>query len=190
MILAEGGLNGEAEVLQKYLKLRLKIYLTLRRNMKWLNRLFDSRIKEEIVFLPIQVILFAGFFPKKEIALRIQYDTLQPVKITEAGKLNYEVTLTTDTDTIRLSVQNKEWSEFRSAETAAAGNSFLNVGVFPAAGKGWKSINWHRQNLDNTFSLLQNLPQYEVSWQNQTGNQEGLPHEAKYIQDTNHSHTA
>ena len=166
MILAEGGLNGEAEVLQKYLKLRLKIYLTLRRNMKWLNRLFDSRIKEEIVFLPIQVILFAGFFPKKEIALRIQYDTLQPVKITEAGKLNYEVTVTTDTDIIRLSVQNKEWSEFRSAGTAAAGNSFLNVGAF-AASKSWQSINWHRQNLDNTFSLLQNLSQYQTSLQSQ-----------------------
>lgn len=53
-------MNGEAEVLQKYLKLRLKIYLTLRRNIKWLNRLFDSRI-----FLTINAVLgflFLGFF--------------------------------------------------------------------------------------------------------------------------------
>ncbi len=116
--------------------------------------------EEEIVFLPIQVIFFAGMYPKKEIALRIPYDTLRSVKITEVSKLNYEVTFTTDTDTIRLSVQKKEWSEFRSAGTIATGNSFLNVGVLAAATESWKSINWHRQNLDNTFSLLQNLPQY------------------------------
>lgn len=116
--------------------------------------------EEEIVFLPLQAIFFAGLFPKKEIALRIPYDTLQPVKITEVNKLNYEVTFTTDTDTIRLSVQKKEWSEFRSSGTVAAGNSFLNVGALATASKDWKSINWHRQNLDNTFSLLQNLPQY------------------------------
>ncbi len=116
--------------------------------------------EEEIVFLPLRTIFFAGMFPKKEIALRIPYDTLRPVKITEVSKLNYEVTFTTDTDTIRLSVQKKEWSEFRSAGTIATGNSFLNVGVLAAATESWKSINWHRQNLDNTFSLLQNLPQY------------------------------
>lgn len=115
--------------------------------------------EEEIVFLPLQTIFFAGMFPKKEIALRIPYDTLRSVNITEVNKLNYEVTFTTDTDTIRLLVQKKEWSEFRAAGTVATGNSFLNVGVF-ANSKSWKSINWHRQNLDNTFSLLQNLPQY------------------------------
>ena len=117
--------------------------------------------EEEIVFLPLQAIFLAGMFPKKEIALRIPYDTLQSVKITEVKKtLNYEVILTTDTDTIRLSVQKKEWSEFRSAGTVATGNSFLNVGALATTSKDWKSINWHRQNLDNTFSLLQNLPQY------------------------------
>ena len=117
--------------------------------------------EKEIVFLPLQVIFFAGMFPKKEIALRIPYDTLQSVKITEVEKtLNYEVTLTTDTDTIRLSVQKKEWSEFRSAGTIATGNSFLSVGALAVNSKDGKSINWHRQNLDNTFSLLQKLPQY------------------------------
>lgn len=117
--------------------------------------------EEEIVFIPLQAIFFAGMFPKKEIALRIPYDTLQSVKITEVEKtLNYEVTLTTDTDTIRLSVQKKEWSEFRSAGTIATGNSFLSVGGLAVNSKDGKSINWHRQNLDNTFSLLQKLPQY------------------------------
>ncbi len=117
--------------------------------------------EEEIVFIPLQAIFFAGMFPKKEIALRIPYDTLQSVKITEVEKtLNYEVTLTTDTDTIRLSVQKKEWSEFRSAGTIATGNSFLSVGALAVNSKYGKSINWHRQNLDNTFSLLQKLPQY------------------------------
>ena len=116
--------------------------------------------EEKIVFVPLRVIFFAGMFPKKEIALRIPYDTLRSVKITEVNKFNYEVTFTTDTDTIRLSVQKKEWSEFRSSGTVATGNSFLNVGALAAASKDWKSINWHRQNLDNTFSLLQNLPQY------------------------------
>ncbi len=119
--------------------------------------------EEEIVFLPLRTIFFAGMFPKKEIALRIPYDTLRPVKITEVSKLNYEVTFTTDTDTVRLSVQKKEWSEFRSAGTVATGNSFLNVGALGALTESWKSINWHRQNLDNTFSLLQNLPQYQAS---------------------------
>lgn len=116
--------------------------------------------EEEIVFLPFRVIFFAGMFPKKEIALRIPYDALRSVKITEVSKLNYEVTFTTDTDTIRLSLQKKDWSEFRSAGTFATGTSFLNVGALAAYSKSWKSINWHRQNLDNTFSLLQNLPQY------------------------------
>lgn len=116
--------------------------------------------EEEIVFLPLQVIFFAGMFPKKEIALRIPYDALRSVKITEVSKFNYEVTFTTDTDTIRLSVQKKDWSEFRAAGTFATGTSFLNVGALATYSKSWKSINWHRQNLDNTFSLLQNLPQY------------------------------
>lgn len=116
--------------------------------------------EKEIVFLPLQTIFFAGMFPKKEIALRIPYDTLQSVKIDEVKKtLNYEVTFTTDTDTIRLLVQKKEWSEFRSAGTVATGNSFLGVGALCTASEDWKAINWHRQNLDNTFSLMQNLPQ-------------------------------
>lgn len=113
--------------------------------------------EEEIVFVPLRVIFFAGMFPKKEIALRIPYDTLRSVKITEVNKFDYEVTFTTDTDTIRLSVHKKEWSEFRTSGTVATGNTFLNVGGF-AATESWKSINWHRQNLDNTFSYLQNLP--------------------------------
>jgi len=47
--------------------------------------------EKEIVFLPLQTIFFAGMFPKKEIALRIPYDTLQSVKIDEVKKtLNYE----------------------------------------------------------------------------------------------------
>lgn len=119
--------------------------------------------EEEIVFLPLRTIFFAGMFPKKEIALRIPYDTLRPVKITEVSKLNYEVTFTTDTDTVRLSVQKKKWSEFRTAGTVATGYSFLNVGALVALTESWKSINWHRKNLDNTFSLLQNLPQYQAS---------------------------
>ena len=115
--------------------------------------------EKEIVFLPLQTIFGAGMFPKKEIALQIPYDTLRSVKITEVEKtLNYEVSFTTDTDTIRLSVHKKEWSEFRTSGTVATGNTFLNIGGF-AATKSWKSINWHRQNLDNTFSYLQNLPQ-------------------------------
>lgn len=119
--------------------------------------------EEEIVFLPLRTIFFAGMFPKKEIALRIPYDTLRPVKITEVSKLNYEVTFTTDTGTVRLSVQQKKWSEFRTAGTVATGYSFLNVGALVALTESWKSINWHRKNLDNTFSLLQNLPQYQAS---------------------------
>lgn len=108
--------------------------------------------ENEIVFLPLKTIFFAGMFPKKEIALRIPYDTLRSAEIAEVSNtLNYEVTFTTDTDTIRLSVMKKEWSEFRAAGTVATGNSFLNVGVLGAATESWKSINWHRQNLDNTF---------------------------------------
>ena len=49
--------------------------------------------EEKIVFVPLRVIFFAGMFPKKEIALRIPYDTLRSVKITEVNKFNYEVTL-------------------------------------------------------------------------------------------------
>ena len=70
--------------------------------------------------------------------------------------LNYQIAITTDTDTIRLTTQQKELSEFRSSGTLASGVSFLNTGAM-STGLFHKSINWHRKNLDGTLAALKSV---------------------------------
>lgn len=110
---------------------------------------------DEIVMIPIKPLMAGGV--KDEIALRLPYSTIQSVAITKEG-VNYQIVLTTDTDTIRLSAQQKGMSEFRSSGALTTGVGFLNVGILGAATSDFKSMNWHRQNLDDTLSMLQNLP--------------------------------
>ena len=67
--------------------------------------------KSELIFLPFSTIT-AGL--KREIALQLPYSTIQTVSVKE-DLLNYLISITTDTDTITLSTQQKELSDFRSA---------------------------------------------------------------------------
>lgn len=108
--------------------------------------------REELVLVPFST-LTAGL--KKEVTLEIPYANIQSVDVTE-DMLNYQIVITTDTDTIRLTTQQKELSEFRSSGTLASGVSFLSVDGM-SAGLFHKSINWHRKNLDGTLEDLKRL---------------------------------
>ena len=97
--------------------------------------------KDELVLVPFSTIT-AGL--KKEVTLQIPYSTIKSVAVTE-DMLNYQIAITTDTDTIRLTAQQKELSDFRSTGMLA----FYNDGL--------KMSNWHKENLDGTLEALKNI---------------------------------
>lgn len=97
--------------------------------------------KEEIVLIPFSTMTATL---KKEVTLQIPYTTVKSVEITE-DVLNYLIVITTDTDTIRLTTQQKELSDFRAAGTL----TFYNEGL--------KISSWHKENLDATLETLKNL---------------------------------
>ena len=97
--------------------------------------------KDELVLVPFSTIT-AGL--KKEVTLQIPYSTIKSVAVTE-DMLNYQIAITTDTDTIRLTAQQKELSGFRSTGMLA----FYNDGL--------KMSNWHKENLDETLNMLRNI---------------------------------
>ena len=97
--------------------------------------------KDELVLVPFSTIT-AGL--KKEVTLQIPYSTIKSVAVTE-DMLNYQIAITTDTDTIRLTVQQKELSGFRTTGMLA----FYNDGL--------KMPNWHQENLDGTLEALKNI---------------------------------
>lgn len=99
--------------------------------------------KDELVLVPFSTIT-AGL--KKEVTLQIPYSTIKSVEVTE-DMLNYQIAITTDTDTIRLTAQQKELSGFRSTGMLA----FYNDGL--------KMSNWHKENLDGTLEALKNIGQ-------------------------------
>ncbi len=96
--------------------------------------------KSELVLIPFSVMTTL----KKEIALQIPYHTIRSVDISEDG-LNYLISITTDTDTFRLTAQQKELSDLRSSGTLA----FYSEGL--------KISNWHKENLDSTLDALKDL---------------------------------
>lgn len=97
--------------------------------------------KDELVLVPFSTIT-AGL--KKEVTLQIPYSKIKSVTITE-DVLNYQITITTDTDAIRLTTQQKELSDFRS------------TGILALDGEGLKLSNWHKDNLDGTLEALKNI---------------------------------
>ena len=99
--------------------------------------------KDELVLVPFSTIT-AGL--KKEVTLQIPYSTINSVAVTE-DMLNYQIAITTDTDTIHLTAQQKELSGFRSTGMLA----FYNDGL--------KMSNWHKENLDGTLEALKNIGQ-------------------------------
>lgn len=97
--------------------------------------------KDELVLVPFSTIT-SGL--KKEVTLQIPYSTIKSVEVTE-DMLNYQIAITTDTDTIRLTTQQKELSGFRS------------TGMLAFYSEGLKMSNWHKENLDGTLETLKNI---------------------------------
>lgn len=96
--------------------------------------------KDEILLIPFNQMASL----KKEIVLQIPYSTISAVEISD-DILNYVITIKTDTDTIRLTAQQKELSDFRSSGTLSIENMGLNM------------KNWHKDNLDSTLDTLKGL---------------------------------
>lgn len=101
--------------------------------------------KEEIVLIPFST-MTADL--KKEVTLEIPYSSIQSVEVTE-DLLNEQITITTDTDTICLTAQQKELSDFRFA------------GVLSSYMEGLKVSSWHKENFDTTIEALKNMNRKE-----------------------------
>jgi len=70
---------------------------------------------------------------ENKVALQLSYSSIQSVEITEKG-INYMVSITTDTDTIRLLSPKKGVSAFMGATGS-----------------------WHMNNMDDTLQMLKSL---------------------------------
>lgn len=97
--------------------------------------------EDELVLIPFSTITASL---KEEVTLRIPYSAIRAVNVTE-DLLNYQIAITTNTDTIRLTAQQKELSGFRSAGMLA----FYNDGL--------KMSNWHAENLEGTLEALKRV---------------------------------
>ncbi|MCI9546344.1 MAG: hypothetical protein HFH60_06630 [Lachnospiraceae bacterium] len=98
--------------------------------------------QEELVLIPFGVFSTS----KKEISLQIPYGDIKSVTVVEDG-LNYQISITTDTDILRLTTQQKELSDFRSS------------GTLTIYSEGLKISSWHKENLDRTLEALKNIHQ-------------------------------
>ncbi len=99
--------------------------------------------KDEMVLVPFSTLTAAL---KKEVTLQIPYSAVKTVEVRE-DMLNYQIAITTDTDTIRLTAQQKELSDFRAA------------GALTFYSEGLKMSSWHKENLDATLEALKTLNQ-------------------------------
>lgn len=79
---------------------------------------------------------------KKEGTLALPFDTIQEVQV-EKQRLNVVITIVTETDTIKLTAQQKLLSEFRSSGVLAGQINFMK--------------NWHKENFDETIAALMAL---------------------------------
>lgn len=95
--------------------------------------------KNEIVFIPFNTIT-AGL--KNEVSLDIPYSKIQSVVVKE-DFLNDIITITTDTDVLNFTTQQKELSDFRSTAVLACG--------------GLDFSNWHKRNMDETLTALTSI---------------------------------
>ena len=93
--------------------------------------------KNELVLIPMHMRVVAGtvayYSLENKVALQRSYSSIQSVEITEKGS-NYMVSITTDTDTIRLLSPKKWVSSFMGATGA-----------------------WHMNNIDDTLQMLKSL---------------------------------
>ena len=93
--------------------------------------------KNELVLIPMHMRVVAGtvayYSLENKVALQLSYSSIRSVEITEKG-LNHMVSITTDTDTIRLQSPKKGVSSFMGSTGA-----------------------WHINNIDDTLQMLKNL---------------------------------
>ena len=93
--------------------------------------------KNEVVLIPMHMNVSYGtvayYSLENKVALQLSYSSIQSVEITEKGT-NYMVSITTDTDTIRLLSPKK------------------GVGAFMGA-----TGRWHMNNMDDTLQMLKSL---------------------------------
>ena len=92
--------------------------------------------KNELVLIPMHMRVVAGtvayYSLENKVALQFSYSSIRSVEITGKGT-NYMVSITTDTDTIRL-LSPKKW-----------------VGALGATDR------WHMNNIDDTLQMLKGL---------------------------------
>lgn len=96
--------------------------------------------ENEVILLP--------FDPKwtnlrKDVSLVLPYGDIQGVELTD-DLLNTVITIRTSSDTVRLTAQQKELSDWRA--------SGVNAAQFAGGQK-----NWHKENLDGTLEALKEL---------------------------------
>ena len=93
--------------------------------------------RNELVLIPMHMNVSCGtvayYSLENKVALQLSYASVQSVEITEKGT-NYMVSITTDTDTIRLLSPKKGVSAFLGATGA-----------------------WHMNHLDDTLQMLKDL---------------------------------
>ena len=81
---------------------------------------------------------------KKEELLVIPYSRIKSIEISE-DLLNYIISITTDTDIIRLSTQQKELSNLRTSGSLTSKKAGITL------------ENWHKDNLDITLEALKKI---------------------------------
>ena len=94
--------------------------------------------EHEIVLIPLNMTL------KKEELLVIPYSRIKSIEISE-DLLNYIISITTDTDIIRLSTQQKELSNLRTSGSLTSKKAGITL------------ENWHKDNLDITLEALKKI---------------------------------
>lgn len=109
--------------------------------------------QDSLVLLPFGRM---SFMLKKDVALKIPYNTIRKVEIKE-DMLNWRIELYTDEGLIVLSAQQKELSEWRHSGTLSVGMSGFGSGIMGS--DALKVANWHRTNLDATLAALKTLPE-------------------------------
>lgn len=104
--------------------------------------------KNEVVLVPFsKMTIKMEAKLEKEPALVISKTSIKSVEIQEDG-LNYSITITTDTDQITLTAQQKEVNFLRSSGGLTAES--MQMGILP-------DKNWHADNLDGVLIDLKNI---------------------------------
>lgn len=99
--------------------------------------------RDELVLIPFSQLTGAL---EKSVTLEIPYASIRSVEVSEE-LLNDRITITTDTDVIAFTAQQKELSGWR---TSSVLSWYMD---------GLKISSWHAENMDGTLKALQSLGQ-------------------------------